>query len=391
MAIRSIADIDVAGKRVLIRADLNVPLADGEIADDTRIRESLATIRLCIEGNAKVIVASHLGRPKGTPNPKYTLAPVAKHMAELLGRPVRLAPDCVGAAVEAAAAELADGDVLLLENTRFHPEEEKNDIAMAASMARLCDIYVNDAFGTAHRAHVSTEGVAQHVKEVAAGLLMLKEIEALNKLLHNPAKPFVNAIGGAKVSDKMGVIRNLFGRVDEFLIGGAMAYTFLKARGVEIGDSLVEIEKVDAAKQMLEEAEAAGVRIHLPLDHVTASGPDADARTTPGVAIEPGQKGFDIGPLTIALYRERIAAARTVLWNGPMGMFEKAPFSQGTLEVAKALAESTAYTVVGGGDSLAALNQAGLADRIAHVSTGGGASLEYLEGLQLPGIRALDR
>ncbi len=391
MALRSVNDLDLAGKRVLLRADLNVPLEGTRITDDTRIRESLPTLRLCLAKGARVLVASHLGRPKGTRNDKYSLAPVAARLGELLGKPVRLAPDCVGPEVERMAGELASGEVILLENTRFHAGEEKNDPALAEQMAKLADVFVNDAFGAAHRAHVSTVGVAERIPEVAAGLLMQKEVDALGRLLSNPEKPFCVVIGGAKVSDKMGVIRHLLGVVDEFLIGGAMAYTFLKAQGIAVGDSLVENDRLDDALAILKAAKEKGVAIHLPVDHIIASAPDAPPATTPGVAIPDGQKGFDIGPQSVVLYQARVANAKTILWNGPMGLFENPAFAQGTRAVADALAASSAFHVVGGGDSVAALNQTGLADRIAHVSTGGGASLEFLEGRELPGIKALQR
>ncbi len=391
MAIRSVSDVDVKGRRVFLRADLNVPLKDGQVTDDTRIRESLPTLRLLLEKGARVILASHLGRPKGERKPEFSLAPVAARLSELLGKEVRLAPDCMGDEVERMANALQPGEVLLLENTRFHKGEEKNDAAMADAMARLCDVYVNDAFGTAHRAHVTTAGIAERAPEAAAGLLMQKEIDALGKLLAGAEKPFIVVIGGAKVSDKMGVIRHLFGKVDEFLIGGAMAYTFLKAQGVKVGDSLVEDDRLDDARTMLEEARAKGSTILLPVDHVVAAEPKTDAHITQDSSIADGMKGFDIGPETVNLYKSRVASARTIFWNGPMGLFEQEPFNQGTNALAHAIAGSTAFTVVGGGDSVAAVNQTGVADRITHVSTGGGASLELLEGRQLPGLKALER
>lgn len=391
MSLRSVSDLDLQGKRVLIRTDFNVPIEKGRISDETRILESLPTIRLCLEKGAKVIIASHLGRPKGGPDPKYSLALVAARLSELLGRPVKLAPDSVGEQVEAMVRDMHPGDVIQLENTRFHKGEEKNDPELAQQMAKLCDVYVNDAFGAAHRAHVSTAGVAALVPEKAAGLLLLKEIVALDKLLHNPDRPFTVVLGGAKVSDKMGVIRNLFGRVDEFLIGGAMAYTFLKAIGAPVGDSLVEDDRLVDARNVLEEAKQKKIRIFLPIDHIVAPDLETDpfTRNTAGQSIPYGWKGFDIGPATSDFYRERLRRAKTIFWNGPMGMFEHDSFSRGTFEIAKGLATGGAYTVVGGGDSLSALNRSGLTDKISHVSTGGGASLEYLEGLDLPGIKAL--
>jgi phosphoglycerate kinase len=393
MTIRSVADVDVSGKRVLIRTDFNVPFEKGRISDETRILESLPTIRLCLERGAKVIIASHLGRPKGGPDPKFSLALVAARLSELLERPVKLAPDCVGEGVEKMVNAMRPGDVIQLENTRFHKGEEKNDPEMAAQMAKLCDIYVNDAFGAAHRAHVSTAGVPSLVPVKAAGLLLLKEIQALNRLLHNPDRPFTVVLGGAKVSDKMGVIRNLFGKVDEFLIGGAMAYTFLRAINVPIGDSLCEMDRFDDARKVLNEAHERGIRIFLPIDHVIAPDLETDPffRNTMGQSIPYAWKGFDIGPSTADFYRNRLRRAKTIFWNGPMGMFEHDSFSRGTYEIAKTLASSNSYTVVGGGDSLSALNKTGLTDKISHVSTGGGASLEYLEGIVLPGIKALEQ
>lgn len=393
MSMRSVADVELSGKRVLIRTDFNVPIEKGRISDETRILESLPTIKFCIEKGAKVIIASHLGRPKGVADPKYSLALVAARLAELLDKPVKLVSDSVGPDVKATVAAMLPGDVIQLENTRFHPEEEKNDPAFAEKMAKLCDVYVNDAFGAAHRAHVSTAGIASKVPVVAAGLLLLKEIKALDKLLHSPDRPFTVVLGGAKVSDKMGVIHNLFARVDEFLIGGAMAYTFLKSIGVPVGDSLVEADRLDDARAVLEEAQQKKIRIFLPIDHVIAPDLETDPffRSTMGQSIPYGWKGFDIGQATADFYRNRLRRARTIFWNGPMGMFEQDTFARGTNEVARTLASSNSYTVVGGGDSLSALNKMGLTDKISHVSTGGGASLEYLEGLVLPGIKALDR
>lgn len=390
-------ELDLRGKRVFVRVDFNVPLEDDghggqRITDDARIRASLPTIRLASERGAKVIVAAHLGRPKGKPDPRQSLAPAATRLAALLGRPVTLAPDCVGPEVEAAVAHMAPGDVLLLENLRFHAEEEKNDPAFARGLAKLADAWVNDAFGAAHRAHASTAGMAPLVAERASGLLMRDEVKHLGRLLAGAERPFVAILGGSKVSDKIGVVEQLLSRVDALLVGGAMAYTFLVAKGVPVGGSRVESDKVDLARRTLAAAEARGVRVLLPVDHVAARKPEAGAETTicgPGIA--DGWLGVDIGPATREAYATEIAAARTVLWNGPMGIFEIPAYAEGTLAVARALAgASRATTVVGGGDSVAAIGVAGVADRITHVSTGGGASLEFLEGKTLPGIAALE-
>ncbi|HLK11034.1 MAG TPA: phosphoglycerate kinase [Candidatus Binatia bacterium] len=390
---RTVADLDVAGKRVFLRADLNVPLADGRIGDPTRIEATLPTLRLLVErGAAPVVVASHLGRPKGKPDPRYSLRPVADALAALLGRPVRLAPDCVGEATERLVRAAGAGEVVLLENLRFHPGEEQNDPAFAAALARLADVYVDDAFGAAHRAHASTAGMVAAFRERAAGLLLAREVAVLSRLLAAPAKPFVAVLGGAKVSDKIGVIENLLARVQTFCIGGAMAYTFLRAQGSGVGRSRVEEDKVDLARETLARAAQAGVRVLLPSDHLVADRPEAGAATAVVAtgAFPADRLGVDIGPATARRYREEIVAAGTVLWNGPMGIFEVDAFAAGTMAIAAALGACRGTTVVGGGDSVAALRRAGATGAVTHVSTGGGASLEFLEGRELPGLRALE-
>ncbi len=388
---KSVEAVDVQGKRVLVRVDFNVPMDEqGRITDDKRIRASLPTIQYLLGHGARVVLMSHLGRPKGKPDPRYSLRPVAHRLGELLGMPVRMLPDCVGDEVERAVQDLAPGEVALLENLRFHPEEEKNDPDFARRLARLGDVYVNDAFGSAHRAHASTEGVAHHLPAVA-GFLLLKEIETMGKALAEPERPFVAILGGAKVSDKIGVIRNLLTRVDALLIGGGMAYTFLKARGYEIGDSLLDAEHVDLARELMAEAERRKVRLLLPEDVVVAQAFSAEAprQVVAATAIPAGWQGLDIGPRTRERFEAEIRQARTVIWNGPLGVFEMAPFAEGTRHVALALAQNDGTTIIGGGDTAAAVEQFGLADRMSHVSTGGGASLEFLEGRELPGVAVL--
>jgi len=382
----SIKDLDLKNKVVFIRVDFNVPLSpDGqEITSDKRIKASLPSIKYALEQGAGLILASHLGRPKGKPNPAMSLKPAARRLEELLGRPVKMAPDCVGPEVE--AMKPAPGEVLLLENLRFHPEEEKNDPGFSRQLAGMCDVYVNDAFGSAHRAHASTEGITKFVPQSAAGLLMDKELEYLTLATRNPPRPCVAILGGAKVSDKIEVIENLMKFVDKLLIGGAMAYTFLKAKGAPIGKSLVEEDKVELAKALMEQA---GDRLVLPLDHVVAEVLEAGAANEVVETIPEGKLGLDIGPRTVAAYEAVIAGARTIIWNGPMGVFEKPPFDKGTVALAKAVAGSGAVSVVGGGDSEKAVKSAGVADKISHISTGGGASLEFLSGLVLPGVAAL--
>jgi phosphoglycerate kinase len=390
--VRSLEDLDVAGKRVFIRADLNVPLDGGRIADPTRIEATLPTIRYVLDHGGRPIVASHLGRPKGQRRPELSLAPVADFIGRALGVPVRLAPDCVGEATEQLVNAQRPGEVVLLENLRFHPEEEKNDAGFAQRLARLGDVYVNDAFGAAHRAHASTVGITRYLRAKAAGLLLRREVDILSRLLREPEQPFVAVLGGAKVSDKIGVLENLLGLVRTFCVGGAMAYTFLRAQRKPIGQSRVEEDKVALAGETLERAAARGVRLLLPVDHLAAERPEAGARTAVVSADDfpPHLLGVDIGPATIAAFTREIAGARTVLWNGPMGIFEIDVFAAGTMAIARALAESSATTVVGGGDSVAALRRAGKLEAVTHVSTGGGASLEFLEGRELPGLRALE-
>jgi len=389
--VRAIEELDLAGKRVFIRADLNVPLAAGRITDATRIDASLPTIRYVLELGGLPIVASHLGRPKGGPAPELSLRPVADYLRRALDVPVELAPNCIGQAVESLIARQRPGQIVVLENLRFHPEEEKNDPVFAERLARLADVYVDDAFGAAHRAHASTAGMARFFRSKAAGLLLRREVDLLRHLLVAPAKPFVAVLGGAKVSDKIGVLENLLGRVQVFCIGGAMAYTFLRAQGKPVGRSRVEADKIDLAAA-LARAAARGVRVLLPVDHLAADRAEAGATTrVVGADDFPADLlGVDIGPETIDLFAKEIAAARTVLWNGPMGIFEVDAFSRGTMAIGRALADSSGTTVVGGGDSVAALARAGLQGAVTHVSTGGGASLEFLEGRRLPGLAALE-
>ncbi len=384
---KTIRDIDVKGKKVLVRVDFNVPLKDGGVGDDTRIRAALPTIQYLLDNGAAVILCSHLGRPKGGPDPKYSMKPVADYLGGLLKKPVAFAADCIGPDAEAAAKVLKPGEVLLLENTRFHPEEEKNDMGMAKQLASLADLFVNDAFGTAHRAHASTEGVTHFLPGVA-GFLLEKEIKYLGQAVAEPKRPFVTIMGGAKISDKIGVIKNLLSKADAILIGGGMANTFFKAEGYPVADSLVEDEALETAKELLK---IGGSKLRLPVDVVLGDKFDAEAATKT-IAVGPipdGWRILDIGPETIKAYGKVIEAAGTVVWNGPMGVFEFPKFAVGTYGIAKEVAASKAISIIGGGDSVAAIQESGLSDKITHISTGGGASLEMLEGLELPGVAAL--
>jgi phosphoglycerate kinase len=391
----TINDLDLKGKRVFIRVDFNVPLKDGKVSDDTRIRETLPTLRLAMQKGGRLVLASHLGRPKGGPDPKYSLAPVATKLAEMLGTPVVFATDSVGDDAEAKSRSLGDGGVLLLENVRFHAEEEKNGEAFSKQLSQLCDgLFVCDAFGSAHRAHSSVVGITKFVKQSAAGLLMEKELAYIGKAITNPARPFVAIIGGAKVSDKIEVVENLMKIADVMLIGGGMAYTFEKAQGLQIGKSLVEDDKLELAKRLIADAKAKNFKLLLPTDHVVAPEFKADAPATicDVTATPADQMGLDIGPKTSAAYSAEIAKAKTIVWNGPMGVFEMPAFAKGTLEIAKAVAAATAAgatSIIGGGDSVAAVHQSGLAKQVSHISTGGGASLEFLGGTKLPGVEAL--
>ena len=388
----SIRDIGVKGKRVFMRVDFNVPLNDAlEITDDTRIQASMPSIKLAVEKGARLILSSHLGRPKGKPNPKMSLRPAAARLSELLGKAVAFAPDCIGPDVEAMTKAMKDGDVLLLENLRFHPEEEKNDPEFSKKLAALAEVYVNDAFGSAHRAHASTEGITKFLSPCAAGLLMEKELEYLGKAVQNPERPYIAIVGGAKVSDKIELLQNLMKFANSVLIGGAMAYTFLKAQGVEVGQSRVEDDKLDLARDLVQFAERRSIRLRLPSDHVVAEKLDASAaaEVVSTAAIPANRLGVDIGPATRAAYAAEIARAKTIVWNGPMGVFEIDQFAEGTLAVARAVADSSAVSIVGGGDSVAAVHKAGVEAKISHISTGGGASLEFLSGMTLPGVAAL--
>ncbi|MFA7674271.1 MAG: phosphoglycerate kinase [Clostridia bacterium] len=388
---KTVEDINVNGKRVIARMDFNVPIADGVISDDKRIREAMPTIKYLVEHNAKVILVSHLGRPKGEFNMKYTLAPIAVRISELLGKKVILANDVIGPDAKAKASALKNGDVMLLENVRFHAEEEKNDPAFAKELASMADIFVNDAFGTAHRAHASTAGLADYLPAVC-GFLIKKEISIMGSALNDPKRPFVAILGGAKVSDKIGVIESLIDKVDVILIGGGMAYTFLKAQGYEVGKSICEMDKLDLANELVKKAERKKVRMLLPLETVVADQftNDAVRKTVDSKKIPADMMGMDIGPKTVAQFAKEIAKAKTIFWNGPMGVFEFENFAYGTREIAKAIAESDSISIIGGGDSAAAVEILGYADKVTHISTGGGASLEFIEGKILPGIDVLE-
>ena len=389
---KTIEDIQVAGKKVLVRCDFNVPLDENKnITDENRINGALPTIKYLMGQGAKVILCSHMGRPKGEFNMKYSLAPVTKRLSEILGKEVKLAEDVIGDSAKALVADMKDGDVICLENVRFHKEEEKNDPEFSKALASLAEVYVNDAFGTAHRAHASTAGVADYLPAVC-GYLIQKEIDIMGKALSNPERPFVAILGGAKVSDKIGVINNLIEKVDSLIIGGGMAYTFLKAQGYEIGKSICENDKLDLAKELLAKAEAKGVKMYLPVDTVVADGfsNDANFKTVDSKQIPADWEGLDIGEKTIALFSDVVKNAKTVIWNGPMGVFEMSNFAKGTISVAEAIAASDSISIIGGGDSAAAVEQFGFGDKVTHISTGGGASLEFLEGIVLPGIDCLN-
>jgi phosphoglycerate kinase len=386
----TVRQLDVSGQRVFLRADLNVPLDRGEVADDTRLTAAIPTIRHVVDAGGRVVLASHLGRPKGAPDPKYSLKPVGERLATLLQRAVPLAPDCVGPEVSAQARALGPGDILLLENLRFHAEEEANDDGFARALAALADCYVNDAFAAAHRAHASIAAITRHLQPAAAGLLMEAELEALGRIFESPARPLVALLGGAKVSDKLMIVENLVARVDALLIGGGMAYTFLRALGHEVGRSLVEPDRIETARRIVESARHQGTQIVLPVDAVVADGVDSPSGRAVGIReIPAAQMGLDIGPRTVDRFREALKSARTIVWNGPLGVFERDPFAAGTLAVARAVAEASAFTVVGGGDTVSAIRRAGVEAKIGYISTAGGAFLEFLEGRTLPGVEAL--
>jgi phosphoglycerate kinase len=386
----SIEQVDLGGRRVFLRADLNAPLEHGAVSDDTRLTAVLPTIRYALDHGAAVVLASHLGRPKGGPDPKYSLTPVAERLQALLERPVPLAPDCVGESVEGLARGLKPGQILLLENLRFHPEEEANDDVFAQRLAALADVYVNDAFAAAHRAHASIAAITRHLQPAAAGLLMRRELEALGRIVQSPARPLAAVLGGAKVSDKIALVEHLVARVDALIVGGGMAFTFLRALGHGVGRSLVEVDRVEMARGILEAARRRGVQVVLPVDAVVAGGLDSPSGRAVAVRDIPAeQMGLDIGPLTVERFTTVLKTARTIVWNGPMGVFEKPAFAAGTVALARAVAESSAFSVVGGGDTVAAVNQAGVTGRIGYISTAGGAFLEFLEGRSLPGVEAL--
>lgn len=389
--LRNASELDLGGKTVFLRVDFNVPLADGVITETHRIDSSLPTVRFLLEKAARLVIASHLGRPGGTPDPRWSLAPVQRYLERSLSLPVRLAPDCAGPAARRAAADTEGGRVLLLENLRFHPGEEANDPAFAASLASLTDVYVNDAFGAAHRAHASTAGMVRHFREKGAGFLFQREIEYLSRVLSAPERPVAAVLGGAKVSDKIGILRNLIPRVDLIMVGGAMAYTFLSAQGVAVGRSLLEKDSLAVAREIMDEAEKAGVPFLLPVDHVAAADLDGgEGGPTRGPGIPDDRMGLDIGPRTAALFADKLADAAMVLWNGPLGLFEREPFRHGTTAVARSLGASAATSVIAGGDTVAAVRLAGAAGDMTHLSTGGGAALEFIEGRTLPGVQALE-
>jgi phosphoglycerate kinase len=393
LATLGVDHLDLGGKRVFLRVDLNVPIENGRVGEDTRIRAALPTVERCLKAGASVILASHLGRPKGKPDPRFSLKPVATRLEELLGRPVPLLPDCVGPEVSAAVAALKPGDVVLLENLRFHQEEEANDPEFARALASLADVYVDDAFAAAHRAHASIEGITHYLKPAAAGLLMQRELEALGRIFEKPERPMAALLGGAKVSDKLALVEHLLSRVELVLIGGGMAFTFLSALGYSVGRSLLESDRLEAARTILARARSLGVTVRLPVDVVVASGLDStEGIRTVGVREIPADlMGLDLGPLTVAQFDTALKGSKTILWNGPMGVFEKAPFAAGTVGVARAVAGSGAFSVIGGGDTIAAVQLAGVSDRIGYISTAGGAFLEFLEGRTLPGVAALDQ